>query len=78
MTLPELFTLPLDQLETLTKEDLEKHFGPLLPSIRQAIPDMTLGSGNSTPKKQLAKAQQNEMLDMLEQLKANKHLFKTT
>jgi hypothetical protein len=78
MTLPDLFTLPLDQLETLTKQDLEKHFGPLLPSIRQAIPDMTLGPGNSTPKKQLVKAQQNEMLDMLEQLKANKHLFKTT
>jgi hypothetical protein len=76
MTLPDLFTLPLDQLETLTKQDLEKHFGPLLPAIRQAIPDMTLGPASSTPKKQLAKAQQNEMLDMIAQLRANPHLFK--
>jgi hypothetical protein len=78
MTLPDLLTLPLDQLERLTAEDLHKHYGPLLPAIRQAIPDMTLGkTATSTVKKLATKAQQNEMNDMLAQLKANAHLFKT-
>lgn len=77
MTLPDLITIPLDQLERLTAEDLHKHYGPLLPAIRQAIPDMTLGGTTSTAsKKVIAKSQQNEMLDMIAQLKANPHLLK--
>lgn len=77
MTIPELLGLPLEQLERLTAADIEHEFAHLIPAVRTPLPGMKLQADPAAKHsvKQSAKVKQEEFNDMMNLLKANKHLL---
>lgn len=75
MTLNDLLGLPLEQLQAMTNEDLQREFGHLLPAIRTPIQGMA-GATDTTAKrkadKNLPSAKQEQYKTMLSSLSAIK------
>lgn len=77
MTITELLGLPLETLERLTPKDIEREFGHLVPAVRAPLAGMKLQlePGAKHTVKATAKVKQEEFNDMMNLLKANKHLL---